>query len=119
MKSIYAKDIKAMLLTEEEFFSIKQEISEINEIGFSESFNFTLQNSTDWQIKKDSITKMIKYFACKTINGNLTNSFNEVCLSVANLLGCSRHNVSWWLKGMRNTFIIADQFGQNYIEIIK
>lgn len=119
MKSIYAKDIKAMLLTEEEFFSIEQDISEINEIGFSESLNFTLQNSTDWQIKKDGVTKMIKYFAVKTIKSNLTNDFSDVCRSVANLLGCSRYNISCWLKGMRNTFFIADQFGQNYIEIIK
>lgn len=118
MKSIYAKDVKAMLLTEEELFSIEQEISEINEIGFSESFNFTLQNSTDWQIKKDGITKMLKYFACKTINGNLTNSFSKVCRSVAQLLGCSRFNVARWLKGMGDSFIIADQFGQDYIEII-
>lgn len=118
MKSIYAKDIKAMLLTEEEFFSIEQEISEINEIGFSESLNFTLQNSTDWQIKKDGITKMLKYFACKTINGNLTNSFNEVCRSVAHLLCTSRFNVARWLKGMEDSFVIADQFGQDYIEII-
>ena len=119
MKSIYAKDVKAMLLTEEELFSIEQEISEINEIGFSESFNFTLQNGTDWQSKKDGITKMIKYFAVKTIKSNLTNNFSKVCRSVAQLLGCSRYNISRWLKGMRNTFIIADQFGQNYIERIK
>mgnify|MGYP000920006927 CR=1 FL=1 len=118
MKSIYAKDIKAMLLTEEEFFSIEQEISEINEIGFSESLNFTLQNGTDWQIKKDGITKMLKYLVCKIIKNNRTNIFSEVCRSVAQLLGTSRYNVARWIKGMRGSFIIADQFGQDYIEII-
>ena len=107
MKSIYAKDIKAMLLTDDEYFSIEEEICAINKAGHSESLNFVLQNGTDWQIKKDGITKMLKYFAAKTIKSNLTNDFSDVCRSVAKLLGCSRYNVSLWLKGMRNTFIIA------------
>ena len=118
MKTIYTKDLREMLLTEDEFLSIEQEISEINEIGCSESLNFTLQNGTDWQIKKDGITKMLKYLAGKIIKNNRTNNFSEVCRSVAQLLGTSRYNVARWIKGMRGSFIIADQFGQNHIEII-
>ena len=117
MKSIYIKDLKAML-QEEEFFSIEQEISEINEIGFSENLNFILQSGTDWQIKKDGIKKMLKYFACKIIKNNRTNNFSEVCQNIEKLLGTSNYNVARWLKGMRDSFIIADQFDQNYIEII-
>ena len=117
MKVIKAKDIKAMQLTETEQFAIDDIIADINKQGTSDSLNITLQYGSSWHAVEDGVAKMVKYFATVIIKSSLTNDFRAVCLNVANVLGASSFNVARWLKGMRETFYIADQFGQNYIEL--
>lgn len=117
MKTIYAKDIKVMQLTEEELEAIGYFVNDLNKKGYSVSLNLALQYGTFWQAEKDGIVKMLKHFAKKTIKATKINDFEAVCKCIAQALGTSSYNVARWLKGMRETFYIADQFGQNYIEI--
>ena len=65
--------------------------------------------------ERDAIAKCLKQFA-KSFAKH-THELSIVCDNVAQILGTSSHNVARWLKGMRDSFVIADQFGQNYIEI--
>ena len=117
MKSIYAKDIKAMKLTESEFYAIEDIVYEINKSGTSDNLNMYLEYGSDWKSKEAGIKKIIKYFTTIAIMTDKTNDFSIVCLNVATKLGTSRNNIAKYLKGMRDVFFIADQFGQNYIEL--
>lgn len=115
MKIIKVQDIKQMHLTEEQMLAVELIFDDINKNGSSERLNYVLQFNTSYIEEKEAITICLKHFAMSFAKH--THELSIVCDNVAHVLGTSSYNVAKWLKGMRDSFVIADQFGQNYIEI--
>lgn len=115
MKRIKVQDIKQMQLTEAQMLAVEFIFEDINKNGSSERLNYVLQFNTSYIEEKEAITKCLKQFAISFAKH--THELSIVCDNVAQILGTSSYNVARWLKGMRDSFVIADQFGQNYIEI--
>lgn len=115
MKRIKVQDIKQMQLTEAQMFAVELIFDDINKNGSSERLNYVLQFNTSYIEEKEAITICLKHFAMSFAKH--THELSIVCDNVAQILGTSSYNVARWLKGMRDSFVIADQFGQNYIEI--
>ena len=115
MKRIKVRDIKQMQLTKEQMLAVEFIFDDINKNGSSERLNYILQFNTSYIEEKEAVVKCLKQFAMSFAKH--THELSVVCDNVAQILGISSYNVARWLKGMRDSFVIADQFGQNYIEI--
>lgn len=132
MKTIYAKDIKAMVkkfgLTEDESWYLKNISNSINSerTDICEDIQYTLLYGSSDKDKTNAINAMLVYFAAKVQKENdLHMKLDETIWRLGKALKCGSYQVMQWLKGISCTkdrfgkFVeCSDRFDLNYIEIV-
>lgn len=126
MKRIYSKDIKAMKLTESEFWWAKDTFDEINKKGVDNSLKYyLLADRYEIKDKTSMLKKALKYFAkkyLKEIGGYNQGSFWEMSCYVADILCVSPCDLQRWYRGMGcedKSVYIAETFGLDVFGIFE
>lgn len=131
MKTIYAKDIKAMVkkfnLTEDESEYLTDIAEAINKerTEICGEIQMTLLYSSYSKAKRNAIRALLVYFGAKAQKENeLYRKLDRTCWEIAKVLKCGSYQVMQWMKGIACTkdrfgkFVeCSDTFGLNYLEI--
>ena len=131
MKSIYAKDIKAMVkkfnLTENESEYLTDIAEAINKerTDICGEIQMTLLYGSRAKAKCNAISAMLVYFGAKAQKENdLRNALDKTTWAIARVLKCGSYQVRQWLQGIAcnndrfGKFVeCSDTFGLNYLEI--
>ena len=131
MKTVYAKDIKAMVkkfsLTENEISYLRDLSEQINKTKTSicaELQEVLLYGS--WSKDRvNAVNALLVYFGGKIQKTNdFRMALDKTCLEIGRILKCGSYQVSLWLKGascQKDRFgkyiECSDTFGLNYLEI--
>lgn len=131
MKTIYAKDIKAMVkkfnLTEDESEYLTDIAEAINKerTEICGEIQMTLLYSSYSKAKRNAIRALLVYFGAKAQKENeLYRKLDRTCWEIAKVLKCGSYQVMQWLKSIAinkdrfGKFVeCSDTFGLNYLEI--
>ncbi len=131
MKTIYAKDINAMvkkfILTEDESEYLNDIAEAINKerTGICEEIQMTLLYGSWAKAKRNAICALLVYFGAKVQRENdLRMQLDQTTWMMAKTLKCGSFQVRQWLMGMAchkdrfGKFVeCSDRFGLNYLEI--
>lgn len=131
MKTIYAKDIKAMVkkfnLNEDEEWYLRELANAINkEKGeYCEYIQFDIFYGSTIYEKEKAIEALLVYFGAKVQKENgLMFKFRETTWEISRILKCDSITIGQWLKGVSmvkdrfGKFVeCSDTFGLNYLEI--
>ena len=132
MKSIYKKEIKAMVknfnLTEDESEWLNDIAEAINKerTEICEEIQMTLLYGSWAKAKRNAILALLVYFGAKAQKENeeIYGKLDKTCWEIAKVLKCGSFQVMQWLKGIACTkdrfgkFVeCSDTFGLNYLEI--
>lgn len=131
MKSIYAKDIKAMVkkfnLTEDESEYLTDIAEAINKerTDICGEIQITLLYGSWAKAKCNAISAMLVYFGAKALKENdLHMALDKTTWAIAKTLKCGSYQVMQWIKGIACTkdrfgkFVeCSDTYGLNYLEI--
>lgn len=133
MKSIYKKDIKAMVknfnLTEDESEWLNDIAEAINKerTEICEEIQMTLLYGSWEEAKRNAIRTMLVYFGAKAQKENeeIYGKLDRTCWEIAKVLKCGSYQVMQWIKGIACTkdrfgkFVeCSDTFGLNYLKIV-
>lgn len=127
MKTIYKKDIKAMVkkfgLDEFEAREVEIMAESINEEKgeICDAIQSPLLYGTSCKTEMSAVSALIVYFGKKV---NEENKLQETTWKLAKLLKCSSYHLQQWFKGFacnKNCFgqfvECSDTYGLNYLEI--
>lgn len=131
MKTVYAKDIKAMVkkfsLTEDEksyLLDISEQINK-NKTSICAELQETLLCGSWSKDRSNAVTALLVYFGGKLQKTNdFRMALDRTCWEIGKVLKCGSWQVGLWLKGIACTkdrfgkyVECSDTYGLNYLEI--
>ena len=131
MKSVYAKDIKAITkmfnLSEDENWFLKNLSDSINseKSEICMDIQEVLLYGTSIDDKRNAVKALLVYFGAKAQKENdLRMAFNQTTWKLGRMLKCGSYQVKQWFKSIATNkdrfgkFVeCSDTFGLNYLEI--